>query len=306
MYSIAPDYYPSFRCIADRCRHTCCRGWEIDIDAETLSYYNSVPGDIGARIRGSIVTCDGVSSFRLQGDDERCPFLNSTGLCDIITHLGEDALCQICDDHPRYYNDFDTFTQVGVGLACEAAADLILRRHQPAAFITLADDAAPTAPTDEEADFLRLMDALLSVITDRSMPLALREEKLLAMLGVSMQEPSPEESAALYGSLELLDSQWQAALQRLTSSSTLLTNEVMREQLLAYFIMRHLAAGFDDGDYAVPAAFAIHAGRLIASLARTEDEFVDIARMYSSEIEYSDENLPAVMDFVAAHLTDIN
>lgn len=30
-----PDYYPAFRCIAERCRHTCCAGWEIDIGGES-------------------------------------------------------------------------------------------------------------------------------------------------------------------------------------------------------------------------------------------------------------------------------
>ena len=24
-----PSFYPAFRCRAERCRHSCCRGWEI-------------------------------------------------------------------------------------------------------------------------------------------------------------------------------------------------------------------------------------------------------------------------------------
>ena len=46
----APDYYTKFACIADKCQHSCCIGWEIDIDEETLSYYNSVSGDFGNRL----------------------------------------------------------------------------------------------------------------------------------------------------------------------------------------------------------------------------------------------------------------
>ena len=38
----APDSYPRFRCIADRCRHTCCVGWEIDIDPGTLAQYRAI------------------------------------------------------------------------------------------------------------------------------------------------------------------------------------------------------------------------------------------------------------------------
>jgi lysine-N-methylase len=34
MKLIAPDTYPEFCCIADRCRHSCCIGWEIDVDPD--------------------------------------------------------------------------------------------------------------------------------------------------------------------------------------------------------------------------------------------------------------------------------
>ena len=37
MVTITPNYYMNFKCIADKCRHTCCAGWEIEIDDETLS-----------------------------------------------------------------------------------------------------------------------------------------------------------------------------------------------------------------------------------------------------------------------------
>ena len=31
LYTI-PDYYKEFQCIADQCEHSCCIGWEIDVD----------------------------------------------------------------------------------------------------------------------------------------------------------------------------------------------------------------------------------------------------------------------------------
>ena len=39
-----PDYYPLFRCIADRCRHNCCIGWEIDVDGDSLAAYDQIGG----------------------------------------------------------------------------------------------------------------------------------------------------------------------------------------------------------------------------------------------------------------------
>ena len=35
MLKIYPTFFPDFQCKADRCRHTCCQKWEIDIDEET-------------------------------------------------------------------------------------------------------------------------------------------------------------------------------------------------------------------------------------------------------------------------------
>ena len=39
MIMLVPNYYKDFLCIADKCRHSCCIGWEIDIDEETLEFY---------------------------------------------------------------------------------------------------------------------------------------------------------------------------------------------------------------------------------------------------------------------------
>lgn len=35
LYTI-PDYYDDFTCIADACEDTCCAGWQIVIDKESL------------------------------------------------------------------------------------------------------------------------------------------------------------------------------------------------------------------------------------------------------------------------------
>lgn len=40
--------------------------------------------------------------FRLDAE-ERCPLLNDCNLCEVLLHLGEDKMAQICTDHPRYY-----------------------------------------------------------------------------------------------------------------------------------------------------------------------------------------------------------
>ena len=104
MKVVVPSYYGKFKCIASACRHSCCVGWEIDVDEDTLEYYKSVGGRLGDRLRENISE-EGCPHF-VTGEDERCPFLNSDNLCDIICELGEESLCQICSDHPRYRSFF--------------------------------------------------------------------------------------------------------------------------------------------------------------------------------------------------------
>ena len=48
MTLIYPATADAFRCIADACRHTCCKGWEIDIDPNTRAKYAAMTGEIGA------------------------------------------------------------------------------------------------------------------------------------------------------------------------------------------------------------------------------------------------------------------
>lgn len=36
MIRVVPDFYPAFHCIASACRHSCCVGWEVDVDQDTL------------------------------------------------------------------------------------------------------------------------------------------------------------------------------------------------------------------------------------------------------------------------------
>lgn len=100
--TVWPDFAPDFVCKADKCRHSCCRGWEIDIDAATAAWYLTLDGEIGEELRQNIVQAeDGTYSFRLT-PEERCPFLRADGLCRLILTLDEDALCEICTMHPRF------------------------------------------------------------------------------------------------------------------------------------------------------------------------------------------------------------
>ena len=149
-----PDYYPLFRCIADRCRHNCCIGWEIDVDGDSLAAYDQIGGEMGERLHKCIDRSGEMPHFLL-GEQERCPFLNGKNLCDLILYGGEGMLCQICTDHPRYRSFFSERTEIGVGLCCEEAARLILTKPEKTTLVVTGEGELD----EEETALLTLRSA---------------------------------------------------------------------------------------------------------------------------------------------------
>ena len=299
MKEIRPDYYDEFQCTAGACRHTCCRGWEIDIDEDALAYYSALSGELGDRLRREIVTGeDGTAQFRLR-EDESCPFLNGNNLCDLIPALGEEHLCQICTDHPRFRNFFSDRTEIGFGLCCEAAAKLILSRREKTRFLETGEE---TLLPEEEA-ILCLRGRLIGIMQDRSMPISARFDTILAEARGSLPELTDAQWADFLSDLERLDPNWERRLDSLRrGGAELAPDAISEEQLCVYFLFRHLAGAIYDGDLAGRAAFAVLSCRLIRAIWAAEggdpEAYFEIAREYSAEIEYSEENLCAMLDLI--------
>lgn len=299
MKLIAPSYYEDFSCIADKCKHSCCIGWEIDIDERTDAFYKTVGGELGKRLENNIDRSGEVPHFKL-ACGERCPFLNKNGLCDIISELGEGALCQICDDHPRYRNFYADRTEIGLGLCCEAAAELILNSEEKAQLVVLQDGGEEAIETDEEF-FFSMREKIFSIIQNRTVGINERIEKLLSELDLTMPEKTLSEWADDFLTLEMLDGEWGIMLNKIKSKNTMpeFTDEIAAEQILYYFIYRHLADGLYDGRFSERVKFAILALTMIFAAADACDlPITEAARFYSSEIEYSEENVEAVLNML--------
>ncbi len=289
MRYIVPDYYDDFKCIAEKCKHNCCIGWEIDIDDTTLAFYKNVGGAFGERLK------DNISENQFVLDkDERCPFLNERNLCDIITTLGKAHLCDICHSHPRFHNERDGYIEAGLGLCCEAAGRLILSltRH-----VHLSCDQS-LLPKRDEMIALMQEDSLtvcrrLSRLSDGFVPdLHLWVKRLLR--------------------LERMEQTWGDLLQEIPSLSesdlvrfdTFMTGrETEYEQLAVYLIYRHYEVKREAtiGRFVTLAVTLLR--RLGALLLRQNGDFtledqVELCRLFSAEIEYSDQNLCFLLENV--------
>ena len=285
MKEVFPNYYGKFKCIADKCKHSCCIGWEIDIDEAAMDLYQSLSGELAERIRTNI---EGEVPHFVLDEKERCPFLNKNGLCDIISTYGEEALCDICYLHPRFSHFYEDFTETGLGLCCEEAVRLIL---------TEKEKFSVSLPSSVRNDgFFKERNEVFEILQNRTAPMLQRFQKLAEKYGLKF-DCSNDLLYDFYMSLERLDKSWENELLKLKEAKGKAVFEredlqIFFEQLACYFIFRHFKNGVG---FALLSCWVI--GEICAE-CRSMEEMLDVVRMYSSEIEYSEENTEKVVAFL--------
>lgn len=309
-----PCYYDNFTCIADKCTDNCCIGWEICIDSEAAEFYKSVEGALGKRLNENI--CHGDEpSFILKG--ERCPFLNKGNLCDIITELGEGALCQICRDHPRYFEWYGNEKEGGIGLSCQEAARLILSEENFADYFEGEVDDYPDEDFDKAAyDFLlRVRDGIFDILCDTELDFCQKADAVLSLCHTAQQQLGNADRAELFpfslekelsraiGILEKtepIDEKWTAEFEGLRSTPLALSpddeDEKYMTRLFAYFVWRYFLTGVFDYDIVSKVRFALFGVTVVyalycLNLKKDFNTLRDAAVLFSKQMEYSEENL---------------
>lgn len=282
-----PDYYNNFKCIAQKCMHSCCIGWEIEIDERTHNYYKSITGNLGKRLEQNIISTGTSSVFQL-GKDERCPFLNKQNLCEIILNLGEENLCQICTDHPRFRNFYTDRTEIGLGLACEAAAELILGKETKTKLVSNSKTDVISNPTESEQFFFEIRNKLFEITQNRRKSFNERFLELCSTFGISLPQFTATQWAKELLTLEQLSDEWTSFLKTISDSqiTNTIASDIQLEQLIVYFIFRHTTPDeISDG-----VRFSLIATDIITKLVPYSQSFINLCRMFSSEIEYSENN----------------
>ena len=305
MLHIVPNYYSKFNCIAGACRHNCCIGWEIDIDEDTARFYQDYSGPMAKRLQTDIDFSTDPPHFIL-GRHERCPFLNDENLCDIIIEMGEAHICQICTDHPRFHNELPGRMESGLGLCCEEAARVILSQKDSITYQVSGDPS----DGDVEDEIIAYRDEVLTILQNRALSIEERIEALQLPVQIDVLQWLP-----LLQDLEILDTVWTHRLIELDlhwqkikweGFNAHMTDRMTEyEQLLVYLIYRHMANAPSLEDADARAAFAVLGYRLVYALGAvmftlrgdfTFEDQVELARLFSSEIEYCEENLYEILD----------
>jgi lysine-N-methylase len=295
MKLFAPKYYEDFSCIADKCRHSCCVGWEIDVDADTLAKYSEMKAPYAENIRDSIER-DETPHFRLCADG-RCAHLDEKGLCRIISNVGEGALCAICREHPRFYHTSSAGREVGLGLCCEEACRIVLSSDNYADFTEIGEVDA-----DEEAfefDAAARRARIYLYMSDRTQPYAERLRMIYRKYNFTVGAFSSDAWEELLESIEFLNEDHRGLFgdysPYLDTEDEL---ELPLERALAYFAYRHCSSAANLDEFRTGLGFALFCERLLSSMAKNNPDtpITDLARILSEEIEYSTENTEALKE----------
>lgn len=287
MNLLAPKYYLDFSCMADQCKHSCCIGWEIDVDEKTMKKYSSLEGKYSENIRDSIEV-DDVPHFKL-AENDRCPHLNEKGLCNIILNCGEDCLCDICREHPRFYNFTNLGKEVGIGMSCEAACKLILDSDNFDEFVILSEDDEPIEITEFDATEER--SKIYQILRKDYLTLSEKIKIISDNYDIHIDD---EEIRKKLENIEYLDISHKELFANFTTKN--MDNKSIENELtraLAYFIYRHCSEACEYDEFILSLNFALVCTHLVSSFS-TKENIYDMARIVSEEIEYSEDNIEKI------------
>ena len=307
---IVPDYYSRFRCIGGECRHNCCRGgWDVEVDDDALKRFSEIEGELGARVRAAI---DDENVFRHV--DGHCPLLSDDGWCEMVRRGHE--LCVICDEYPRFTEFWEDYTERGISISCEAAADIILNNRER---VTL---TGGTAACDEpiftftyaarEKVFEILQDRGKDILTRLRLALdyaekaqeRINENDYGTLIYVPEDRKGAHRSAAAYidllRRLEVLNDGWTDILdktyERELGGARHSYDELMTEQLAVYFVYRYFLKGAFDCDVLSKMKLAVLSVIAITAVAGVTGDYPDAARLYSVEVEHDEDNIDMIYD----------
>lgn len=307
-----PSYFDEFRCIASACPDSCCKEWDVQVDAAAAASYRALSGPLGDRLREVLKDVDGETVMEIT--EGRCPMWRQDGLCRIQAELGEEALCRTCREFPRLTHDYGDFMEKGLELSCPEAARIILSAvPAPAVYEETADTLEAEYDIDAMTVLKQTRMTALSLISDTaySVPLMLA---LLLIYGYQAQGEldgddiqsfdtdaamdtirdfaktgSLHEILTFFKELEILTPQWEG---RLHNPGAAFFPENARN-LARYFVERYWLQAVSDYDLACRVKFIVLSCLVICCLG---GNFTDTAQLYSKEIENSWENVEAILD----------
>ena len=288
MEKFYPDYYKIFKCIANLCPDSCCQGWDIVVDKKSESFYNSVSGSFGDKLREVTVTDeDGDRIFAREG--KNCPFWNKDELCDIYINLGEEHLCETCGKFPRITMDYTSFTEYTLSLACPEAARLILGED----FIIPEKNYNLDNVEYNSEDMEKLLSKrqrAYEIITEKNLGFKERLKKLFKYFGGDI--PDKDTVFAIHERMDFINPEYSEVIKNASAFPQSDDFDEIYTRMAVYYLYRYFLNAIDDMDTLGAVKKIYFAYVITASIAKSEEnpDIVRIIQNYSKEVEHSCDN----------------
>ena len=147
------SFYDQFACTMQACPDTCCSGWRIPIDPQTLALYQKQQGTYGLKLRLAISRKGSIPS--LNRTLLHCPFHDKDGLCSLQKEHGEAHMPAICRRYPRNHKNYGDFAVETLELSCPETARIFLENQKDYSFLSIEEDVDyPRTGTNQDYAFL--------------------------------------------------------------------------------------------------------------------------------------------------------
>ena len=296
MKLVTPSFYKDFKCIAGDCPDSCCQGWEVDADPDSLEYYKTLNGEIKQRI-DSVLDKDefGNTIFRLT-DNNRCPFLNSNNLCDMHIAIGGEHTPYTCRTFPRFINDFGGTREMGLSFSCPVASEIMWNLAENFSFETTINSDPPSINDIDAQLYFYLLKSrkkAYEIVQNKNFPLNKRIIELLRF-GKELQndickysEKKPSVSFKdVFTNPEVINNEWVEKVNNGEYDSSVI-NSKSCENIAVYFIFRYFMQAVYDRDVLSKVKSAA-VGVLIPTYFGNDSWTI---HLWSKETEHSDVNM---------------
>lgn len=213
-YDLRPAYYDDFKCLAQDCQISCCKGWSITFNRKDYLTLRRQRGseELNQRMSKSLsrITNDKLNfyaEFALNGDT--CPLLAEDGLCALQKECGHEVLPVVCKTYPRKQNaNTSGYYERALSPSCEAVLELLWNLPQGIDFVS---DPLPQAeqstimlplpeknPTFLAAYYQEIRSLCIDILQDRRFSMAQR----ILLMGIFLQKLTAEEDVDIQQWLE--------------------------------------------------------------------------------------------------------
>jgi|GEM_PF-5705965 len=179
--------YDEFKCLAGECPSTCCYGWRILIDEDTVGKINNLDGLKGFLLKKSLAGPD--KNF-FNYNCGSCLFHDFHGLCSIQKKLGEDYMPLICRTYPREIRNYEKFAVFNLDLSCIKVSKMLLEKDERPKYIeTNGECNKKISSSNDDSQFANIiMDMqkdfriFLSIKADKMTDIKSLDDKLHVLL----------------------------------------------------------------------------------------------------------------------------